>query len=487
MLPLSKPLYRRLFFLLLFIAWGCRDEPTAPSNTPAALKIVAESFTIFSGGSLTLMAIVTLQDDTEQDVTNEAVWSTSPGTAGEIDQNGVFNSIPGQSGTETVRAEYQGESATVTIDVTRGVERLSILPVRTFAEVSEEIAFTAVVEFSDRSLEFVTELVEWEVTPGVNGDIDSDAIFRATGAQGFETVIAHYQGVSDSARVDIGSSLIDQFDLVEIPGGVFTMGDNSGNADEQPEHEVELDPYYMGRHEVTNSQFAQFLALGLINRELIIESNLIIGRGGRFAGTIYALLQGTPQYPEEYITYSPEESFQVVPGFENHPVVRLTWYGAAAFCDFYGLRLPTEAEWEAASRAGQQLEYGTIDGSISHDVANYSGTGGQDNFERLAPVGFFPANPYGLYDMAGNAMEYVFDIYQANFYRPGRVSNPMGPEPIVRLGRIRTFDEAPMVIRGGAWITSAEFCRSASRDVIVDSPDLAATPPFLGFRAAKSR
>jgi len=487
MFPFSGKISVAVPFLLLFFALSCRDEPTAPSNTPSSLEIVAESLTVISGDSLKLAARVTLQDGTEEDVTTEVIWSTEPGIAGETDENGVFSSFHGQTGTETVRADFQGQSTSVSIVVTTGVERVSILPVISYASPGEEITFTAIAEFSDRSLQFVTEEVEWEVTPGVKGDIDSDAIFRATGAGGFETVIGRFQGTADSARINVGTSLIDEFDLVEIPGGVFIMGDNSGNTDEQPEHEVALDPYYMGRFEVTNAQFVQFLSLGLINRELVIESNLIIGKGGRFADTIYALLQGTPQYPDEFITYSPEESFQVRPGFETHPVVRVTWYGAAAFCDFYGLQLPTEAEWEAASRAGQQFEYGTADGTISHDVANYSGTGGADNFERLAPVGFFPANPYGLHDMAGNAMEYVFDIYLATYYRPGRLTNPRGPEPIVRLGRIKAFGETPMVIRGGAWITPSEFCRSAYRGVMDDAPDLAATPPFLGFRVAKSR
>lgn len=487
MFPLSNKHGIPGSLVLMVAILACREEPTAPAGTATSLEIVAESLTVLAGDNLELRAITTFEDETEEDVTAEAFWSTDPGIAGEVDPAGLFNSRSGETGVETVRAEYLGQLDTVNITVSREVRGVSIVPVSSFARAGEEITFTAIAELPDGSLEFVTDRVEWQVTPGVSGNIGADGVFRATGASGFETVTARYKGGADSSGIRLGTSLIERFDLGEIPGGTFTMGDAAGAPFEQPEHEVNLSPYYIGRHEITNADFVQFLIRGLTRRELVIQSNLIFGRQGRFPGSIYALIQGSPLYPEEFISYSPEGSFQVIPGFEEYPMVRVTWYGAAAFCDFYGLRLPTEAEWEAASRSGQQFEYGTANGTISHDLANYEGTGGRDSFDGFSPTGSFPANPFGLYDMAGNAMEYVFDIFQANYYQLSPVNDPMGPEAIVRLGVIDATEETNMVIRGGAWTRSASACRSAARAAMADRPDLAAWPPFLGFRVAKSK
>ena len=93
-------------------------------------------------------------------------------------------------------------------------------------------------------------------------------------------------------------------------------------------------------------------------------------------------------------------------GYENWPASWVSWYGAMMYADYYGVDLPTEAEWEYAARAGQQLEYPTNDGSLSYSQANYGSFSGTTDPEFLpypSPVGsIFQPNPFGLYNMAGN-------------------------------------------------------------------------------------
>ncbi|NIR46949.1 formylglycine-generating enzyme family protein, partial [candidate division KSB1 bacterium] len=172
----------------------------------------------------------------------------------------------------------------------------------------------------------------------------------------------------------------------------------------------------------------------------------------------------------EFVEFGEFDRYRACPGFEEYPVIRLSWYGAAAFCDFYGLRLPTEAEWELVSRGGQQFEYGTANGTISHDLANFLGTGGMDTFEGLAPIGSFPANPFGLHDLCGNAAEYVFDIFDFQFYGMSPSHNPFGPGPAKPLGRLPAAgrplcrDGGPKVVwRGGHWLSDPASCSSAFR------------------------
>lgn len=191
--------------------------------------------------------------------------------------------------------------------------------------------------------------------------------------------------------------------MVLIPAEEFQMGDGfgEGSPDERPVHTVHLDSFYMDIYEVTNARYKEFMdATGYKEPRWWSDPN--------------------------YFSFNASD----------HPVMGVTWYDAKAYCEWTGKRLPTEAEWEKAARGrlvGSKYPWGD---TITHDDANYYGTGGRDRWEySTSPVGSFPPNGYGLYDMAGNVWEWCADWYDRNYYSHSPRQNPKGPD----MGTERVF------------------------------------------------
>ncbi|MEM9459993.1 MAG: SUMF1/EgtB/PvdO family nonheme iron enzyme [Myxococcota bacterium] len=214
-------------------------------------------------------------------------------------------------------------------------------------------------------------------------------------------------------------------DLVLIPGGTFTMGSPQGEFGryyyEGPRHEVTLEPFYLARREVTNAQYAQYL-------------------------------RANPDAPEplkwEDERYSHPEQ----------PVVGISWYEAMAYCDWAGLTLPTEAQWEYAARAGTDTAYWF--GNDHEDLERFGWFAGNtgakarsNKHARVHSVGTRGANPWGLYDVHGNVWEWILDAY-APYTTRVRAGDGLRRAPIGGVDR---------VFRGGAWNKDADFARSASR------------------------
>lgn len=285
-----------------------------------------------------------------------------------------------------------------------------------------------------------------------------------------------------------GSTTVAQNDLVNmvlIPAGEFVMGSNAGEAlaycqelfapfygndcsaawfaGEEPAHFVVLGDYYIDRYEVTNEQFAQFL------RE---NGNQVEG-GASWLDSA----------DEHALIHQISGSWQADAGYANHPVVEVTWYGAKAYCEWRGARLPTEAEWEKAARGtdGFTFPWGNkFDGHALNfcDVncnLDFANTDFDDGYAFSSPVGSYGdgISPFGVQDMAGNVSEWVADWYDENYYAtlPTSVENPTGPES----GLIR-------VRRGGCAGCSADNTRAASRFGI----DPAESEASTGFRCASS-
>jgi formylglycine-generating enzyme required for sulfatase activity len=258
--------------------------------------------------------------------------------------------------------------------------------------------------------------------------------------------------------------------MVYVPEGEFTMGNDKGSANEQPQHIVYLDAYWIDRTEVTNAMFALFVEATGYQTDAEKQGDAWI-----FDGTGWSEVQGAdwqhPQGPATNLT-----------NLENHPVVNVSWNDATAYCEWAGARLPSEAEWEKAARgtdgrtypwgeqepAGNLLNFGDV--NLYPDSADKSAN---DGYKFTAPVGSYPAgaSPYGALDMAGNVWEWVNDWYRETYYRSAPTSNPSGP--INGEGR---------VLRGGSWNHDVLDIRSSMRIWVNPSDAI----DNFGFRCALS-
>ncbi len=223
---------------------------------------------------------------------------------------------------------------------------------------------------------------------------------------------------------DILKSPKDGMDMVYIGAGEFLMGaselDSAATDAEKPQHKVYLDAYWIDRTEVTNAMFAGFLNdLGNQN-DGIHDWYLTDGR----------------QYSQ--IAENSQGIWEVNSGYENHPVIGVSWNGANAYCEWAGRRLPTEAEWEKAARGtdGRKFPWGPIfdcrllnsDDETDFD-ANVSQRANCDGYAGTAPVGSYPggASPYGVLDLLGNVSEWVVDYFSLDYYSVSPYENPQGP------------------------------------------------------------
>ncbi len=266
--------------------------------------------------------------------------------------------------------------------------------------------------------------------------------------------------------------------MVWIPGGTFWMGADDGSMqDAGPVHEVTVDGFWIDRTEVTNRQFAAFVqATGYVTvaerrpdprdfpgvpPEKLVPGSLV------FTPPVGEVSLENPLAWWRYVPGAdwrhPEGPDSTIEGKENHPVVQVCWQDADAYARWAGKRLPTEAEWEYAARGGKSRTRfiwgdelrpgGRWRANIWQGHFPDRGSA-EDGFIRTAPVGSFPANAFGLYDMAGNVWEWC-----ADWYRPGydvrRTRNPLGPpssydpdEPGVR----------KRVQRGGSFLCTEQYC-----------------------------
>jgi formylglycine-generating enzyme required for sulfatase activity len=233
--------------------------------------------------------------------------------------------------------------------------------------------------------------------------------------------------------------------MVLIPEGDFFMGDPAGEDvryDENPGHTVRLDAYWIDCYEVTNRLYKRFVDA--------------TGHRAPFVDAEWAK-------PYNWI------NTDYPPGTGEYPVVLVSWEDAAAYAAWAGKRLPTEAEWEKAARGGRVKQQYPFGDAIDEKHANYFTSIIAAN--QLKPVGSFPANAYGLYDMSGNVWEWCGDWYLQTYYRGSPDANPQGPSE----GMYRVF-------RGGAWINRAEQLRCSERARNVPSHQ----SHIIGFRCARS-
>ncbi|MYE88704.1 formylglycine-generating enzyme family protein [Candidatus Poribacteria bacterium] len=249
--------------------------------------------------------------------------------------------------------------------------------------------------------------------------------------------------------------------MVLIPAGEFQMGSNDSEAEEseKPVHTVYLDAFYMDVYEVTNAEYKKF-----------IDANPQWGKD---------------RIPDDYHfgNYLKHWDGDNYPsGRGEHPVVHVSWYGAMAYSQWVGKRLPTEAEWEKAARGGLVAQKYPWGDSIDSSKANYGKTWYAKRVPTTA-VGSYAPNDYGLYDMAGNASEWCLDAYNADFYKDSPLRNPIaGVESIEQIMNDFMSLRNPHTLRGGSWASAPAELRIAFRAGHYPIPAYDHT----GFRCAKT-
>ena len=249
--------------------------------------------------------------------------------------------------------------------------------------------------------------------------------------------------------------------MVLIPAGEFQMGSKGAEAgsDEQPVHTVYLDAFYMDKYEVTNAEYAVFLN----------------AKGKHVEGEIRWFDLNDSDARIEYV----DDRYQAQAGYERHPVIEVSWYGAMAYASWSGKRLPTEAEWEKAARGGLSSQKYPWGNSIDASKANY-----HLDVKDTMPVGSYPANGYGLYDMTGNVWEWCLDAYDSHVYTSSPRRNPIvGAGSISTIINNFTTTKSSRVLRGGSWFYSAPYLCVSYRDR--DTPRITYT--LLGFRCVRDQ
>ncbi len=307
--------------------------------------------------------------------------------------------------------------------------------------------------------------------------------------------------------------------MVWIPGGEFSMGANDppdmdevgmkATWDARPIHRVYVDGFFMDKTDVTNAQFAEFVkATGYVT---IAEQkpkaedfpgappeNLVAG----------SVVFSPPDHPVrldnhlQWWSYIPGANWKHptgpdsnLNGKENYPVVHVAYADAEAYAKWAGKRLPTEAEWEFAARgglAGKPFVWGDSFRPNNKWMANtHQGPfpikdSGEDGYAGIAPVAQYPANRYGLYDMAGNVWQWTSDWYRPDYYqqladKDSPAVNPRGPDS--------AFDpEEPgqpkKVHRGGSFLCTDQYC---SRYIVGTrgKGEISTGTNHLGFRCVK--
>jgi len=269
-----------------------------------------------------------------------------------------------------------------------------------------------------------------------------------------------------------------------IPGGQFWMGTTEEHMpDTRPWHRVYVDGYWMDKTEVTNNQFARFVK---VTGYVTVAERL--PRAEDYPGALpEKLVAGSvvfspPDHPVELNNHFRWWSYVAGAGWRHpegpksdikdrmdHPVVHIAYEDAVAYCKWAGKRLPTEAEFEFASRGGldrKRYDWGDEFMPGGKHMANtFQGhfpdsNTGEDGYLATAPVGSFPANGYGLFDMAGNVWEWTSDWYRADYYETLTASGEIAINP---KGPADSFDPSEpgvrkRVHRGGSFLCTDQYC-----------------------------
>jgi formylglycine-generating enzyme required for sulfatase activity len=410
--------------------------------------------------------------DVRWDWENDGVWDTA------FSKTKTATHRYNTGGTKTIKLEVKdtgGLTDTTTSTVT--VEGPNTAP---------EAAFTVTPLSGDTETEFLFDAsgssdaqdpvsaleVRWDWDNNGVWDTEYSTTKTATrryGMPGTKTIklaVMDTEGLTDSTTATVTVAPAPPQQMVLIEAGSFTMGsdEGEGSSDEEPEHQPYISAYYMDIYEVTNEKYANAA-------NWAVKNGLATWNGFEIVST------GSPErifVNVPWVFCRIERSgatFRAEEGYENHPMIAVSWYGAAAYCnwcsvregrtpcydmstwecdfDADGYRLPTEAEWEKGAR-------GSLDERTypwGEDPPNCNRSNNVGCYQETTPAGFCSEglSPYGLYDMSGNVSEWCNDRYDSAYYSASPTSDPRGPLS----GLLR-------VVRGGSWIHDPWRCAERS-------------------------
>ncbi|HET7360483.1 MAG TPA: formylglycine-generating enzyme family protein, partial [Salinimicrobium sp.] len=309
--------------------------------------------------------------------------------------------------------------------------------------------------------------------------------------------------------------------MVWIPGGIYMQGavptDKMAMNHEKPAHKVAVDGFFMAITEVTNAEFAEFVDetgyVTVAEREINWEDikkqvppgtpkppDSLLQPGSMVFRTDLKNIENLRDFTQWWKWEvganwkHPQGPGSTIEGKENFPVVHIAYEDAVAYANWAGVRLPTEAEWEYASRGGADGDiyfWGNEAKTLKKRANTWQGdfpneNNASDGFSTVAPVKSYPPNQFGLYDMAGNVWEWTSDWYNTKYYstlanNKGIEKNPSGADQAYNPNNPRAAEK---VIKGGSFLCHSSYCASYR-----NSARMATTPDssleHLGFRTVK--
>lgn len=469
-----------LFFLLIgtLLPVGCSDDKVEDVDTVVhveKVKLELNKLSLVAETSKEL--VVTVLPEDAEDQTLE--WSSNHPEIATVDETGLISALEPGMATIGCKSRDGGKVDFCLVTVTAKpvpVESISLNYTEMKLKKGEQTTLIATILPETATNQNVT----WSTSNPAVVSVDDKGNLEALDF-GEATVSVVTEDGAKEAKCEI--TVDDKGELriatVEIPAGTFQMGvdgftEMGVQNDERPAHQVTLtEGFRMSTYEISNAQYCFFLndmgidGSGMYNGHMMVfPSSSIIANDW---GVHY---DGTQWIPAE--------------GYENYPVIFVTWYGAMEFAKYAGGSLPTEAQWEYACRGGlANTPFGLRDGnSMVKSLGNFNWSmvlnGGQMEATSDAPsTGTMPVdshepNEFGLYNMHGNVREWVQDWYSATYYQEGDMTDPVGPES----GTYRVF-------RGGSWADMFLFCRCAFRNMT--NPTLPPVEPNrfsekIGFR-----
>lgn len=305
--------------------------------------------------------------------------------------------------------------------------------------------------------------------------------------------------------------------MVWIPGGTFIQGalpnDTLALPREKPTFKVQVDGFFMDITEVTNKQFAKFVqetgykttAERNIDWEILKKqvpentpkpNDSLLKAGSLVFSKPNHTIKSCHDYSQWWTFKTganwkhPYGKGSSIEGKENYPVVHISYEDALAYCKWAGRRLPTEAEWEYAAKAGNNsalFAWGEND-NLAESANTWNGkfptkNTQKDGFESIAPVKSFPPNNYGLYDMGGNVWEWTSDWYNTNYYSKMAENNKIYINP---KGATEPYNPLALfakekIIKGGSYLCHASYCASYRISArMASTPD--SSTEHIGFR-----